>query len=183
MISTTNDCINNLRQIGDAFQMFALDHSDRFPWQCPVTNNGTLELIGSESPAPHFQTVSNYVRSYGVLVCPADGARQAVTNFTSISNRNISYFVSTDAKPDRPNLILAGDRNLEIAGRPVKPGSFVLTTNASLGWSSGLHSKHSRERRGNILFTDERHTETPPMTNLAAILVRQGLATNRLVFP
>src|SRR4051794_35409078 len=76
----TNGCINNLRQIGQAFQVFALEHSERFPWQCPATNSGTLELIGSESPAPHFQIVSNSVRSYDVLACPADGARQAVTN-------------------------------------------------------------------------------------------------------
>jgi hypothetical protein len=183
MIATTNACINNLRQIDAAFQVFALEHSDRFPWQCPVTNSGTLELIGSESPVPHFQAVSIYLKSFDVLVCPADKGRQAGRNSTSMSNRNISYFVSTDAKLERPNLILAGDRNLEIAGRPVKPGSFVLTTNASLGWSSGLHSKHSRERRGNILFTDSLHIEATPMTDLAVVVMRQGLATNRLVFP
>src|SRR5258705_6359630 len=64
MISTTNGCINNLRQIDAAFQVFALEHSDRFPWQCPVTNSGTLELVGSESPVPHFQAVSIYLKSF-----------------------------------------------------------------------------------------------------------------------
>src|SRR5258707_1616464 len=97
-IATINGCINNLRQVDDAFNEFAVEHSDRFPWQCPVTNSGTLELIGSESPVPHFQAVSNYLKSFDALVCPADKGRQAGTNFTSISNRNISYFESTDAK-------------------------------------------------------------------------------------
>ncbi len=68
MTATISGCINNLRQIDMAFNVFAIEHSDRFPWQCSITNSGTLELIGNESPAPHFQTISNYVSSYNVLV-------------------------------------------------------------------------------------------------------------------
>src|SRR6266446_389397 len=70
-------CASNLRQLGTAFNMFAMDHSTNFPWQVSVTNGGSIELVSSGSPAPHFQTLSNYLHdNWRVLSCPADRSRR-----------------------------------------------------------------------------------------------------------
>jgi prepilin-type processing-associated H-X9-DG protein len=170
-------CMNNLKQIGLGFNMFAEDHTNQFPMQTSVTNGGSMEFVGTGSPAPHFQAVSNYLGGYWrVLLCPTDKARQQTTNGAALSDRNISYFLSMDATCQTPEVILAGDRRLEVAGQPVTPGLFPLTTNAPVTWAHELHAQ-----RGNLLFADG-HVELARQS-LPAALQRQKLATNRLAFP
>lgn len=177
-----NHCLNNLRQVGLALQMFADDNNGQFPPQVSITNGGSLEFISSTSPALHFQTLSNYlVRNWRVFWCPADEAKQPLTTNGVLTDRNVCYFLSVDAAPRRPHVISAGDRNLELAGQAVRPGLFALTTNAAVRWTRELHAKQTGRQCGNVLFTDG-HVETL-RENLSAAVQRQGLATNQLVFP
>lgn len=174
--------MNHLKQVGVALSMFAADHSDQFPMQTSVTNGGSMEFVGTGSPAPHFQTVSNYLdESWGALICPGDKAKARSTNQAALSDRNISYFLSMDARYGSPAVILAGDRNLEIAGQPVKPGLFLLTTNTAVSWASELHNQNKTAMGGNVLFGDG-HVEFSTR-KLPAVIQRQNLATNRLAFP
>jgi prepilin-type processing-associated H-X9-DG protein len=98
-----------------------------------------------------------------------------------LSDQNVSYFFSVDASDGAAKVILAGDRNLQVAGQPLQPGLASITTNAALDWTRELHYKLSKVRCGNILFADG-HVETR-VTNLASLVQQQGLATNRLAVP
>jgi prepilin-type processing-associated H-X9-DG protein len=175
-------CMNNLKQVGLALQMFADDNTNQFPPQVSVTNGGSLELILSNSPALHFQSLSNYLgRNWRAVRCPADESRQPLNTNGVLTDRNVSYFLSVDAAPKTPRVISAGDRNLELAGQAVRPGLFALTTNVVVRWTRELHAKDVGKQCGNVLFTDG-HVETL-RENLSAAVQHQGLATNRLVFP
>ena len=175
-------CAQNLKQVGMAINVFAVDHNDQFPMQISVTNGGSMEFVGTGSPALHFQTVSNYLSdNWGLLLCPADDSKQRASNHAVISDRNISYFLGMDATYGSPSIILDGDRNLGTPVRPVKPGLFSLTTNATVSWTREMHGKGATVMGGNVLFADG-HVEWSAR-NLPEVTQRQNLATNRLAFP
>jgi general secretion pathway protein G len=147
------DCLSQLRQVGFAFQIFAHDHSERFPFQVPVKEGGTLELIQAASGLGgdvqfafrHFQTLSNDLVLPKLLACPADGRTNA-TFFNQLRNDNVSYFVAVTAEPGRPDSVLAGDRN--IIARDGTSGSILrIGGDTEVVWSGAGH-----EFRGNLLF-------------------------------
>jgi len=176
------NCVNNLRQIGLSVLLWASDNTNQLPTQISTTNGGSMEVIASGSPTPHFQAMSNELSTPMLLYCQADVEKAAGTNFgAGLSDQNVSYFFSVDATMAKPNALLAGDRNLQTAGQPLKPGLAEITTNTPLGWTPGLHYNIGKVLRGNILFTDG-HVEQL-RTKLTAIVQRQGLATNRLAIP
>jgi prepilin-type processing-associated H-X9-DG protein len=182
--ATIVHCINNLRQVGIALQMFADDNNGQFPQQVSITNGGSLELIASNSPVLHFRTLSNYLHgSQLVWHCQADDSRQPLTNNSALTDANLSYFFSVDATHAMTNAIHAGDRNLQVAGQPVKPGLFTLTTNAALGWTREMHTKYAGRRCGNLLFVDAHVQVFQANLPLASAVQHQDLTTNRLVVP
>ncbi|HEY5913287.1 MAG TPA: type II secretion system protein [Verrucomicrobiae bacterium] len=177
-------CANNLRQINLALQVFASDHGDRFPSQVSLTNGGSMEMIAAGSPAPHFQTLSNEVPTPKVWICPTDKAKHVATSYVGLNNTNVSYFLSVDLQPTNtpPSFtFLAGDRHLQTGGTPVKPGLFLLTTNASIAWTRELHG-NMNPPGGNIVFLDG-HTEFLTNHRLGPIIRNQGIPTNRLAVP
>jgi hypothetical protein len=175
-------CYSNFRQVGLALSLFARDNNNRFPPQVAVNNGGSMELIGKGNPALHFQTLSNYVSGYWYAFhCPADHPRQPATKGSALKVQNVSYFLSMDATPETTNAVLAGDRNLQLAGKPVKSGLFTLLNGADVGWTGEIHSAPSGWLRGNVLFSDA-HVENLG-TNLPAVIRRQALPTNRLAIP
>ena len=96
-------CINNLKQIGLAYVVWANDHNDKFPMQVSVTNWGAKELVLTEDVAGVFRTMSNDLVTPKLLVCPSDKGRIAATNFAAgFSAKNISYFVGLDAATNHP---------------------------------------------------------------------------------
>jgi hypothetical protein len=56
--------------------------------------------------------MSNELNSPSVLFCPTDRARTPATNWSTLANTNISYFVGLDADGTQPQSILSGDRNI-----------------------------------------------------------------------
>jgi hypothetical protein len=101
-----------------------------------------------------------------------------------LTDRNLSYFISVDATPALPNAIHVGDRNLEVAGKPVGPALFTLTTNAAVGWAGDLHKFRRNGIRvgcGNLLFADGYVRAN--QADLPVAIQRQGLAANRLAVP
>jgi len=66
------------------------------------------------------------------LICPADD-RFAATNFTFLSNSNISFFIGLDATETDPQSFLSGDRNLT-NGTPIQNGILKLMPNRATGW-------------------------------------------------
>ena len=147
------ECVNNLHQLGIAFQVFTHDHNDKFPMAVPLAEGGSKEFVQNGRAAGgefyfsfrHFQALANEMGSPAILICPAD-MRLPATNFAALQNSNVSYFVGVNAEYSQPVSILAGDRNL--AANPPQ-NSTILHGGADvrLRWTWEMH-----QFKGNILF-------------------------------
>jgi prepilin-type N-terminal cleavage/methylation domain-containing protein len=116
-------CVNNLKQVGFAFHVWAADHNDQFPMQLSITNAGTLEFIEAGQPVPHYQLLSNQLSTPSILVCPADKKRKSADNFAgAFSNTNLSYFVGLDATATNPAAFHRATAISLMVGR--QPGAF-----------------------------------------------------------
>jgi type II secretory pathway pseudopilin PulG len=150
-------CLNNLKQIGVAFQTFAHDHGDRYPMQVSTNASGTLEFVTAADRLSgsfffafrHFQAISNELVDPRLLICPADNRLPAPT-FAALQNENVSYFVAPLAQAGQSDSIVAGDRN--ITGTWSSGGSVLrIGSDNSPGWTHELH-----DGQGNLLFGDAR---------------------------
>lgn len=138
-------CVNNQKQIGTAFRVFASDNDDHYPLQ--ATNNSYIlqpDALGTApgavaSPAAQawqvYQAMWNELQSPKVLLCPKDRTRatynrvidfnglakapglltQASLGDPSNQNRAVSYAVQANADEARPQGILVLDRNINFA--------------------------------------------------------------------
>lgn len=154
-------CVNNLRQTGLGFQMFANDHNGKLPMQVSSRDGGTAELVNMTNRVSvdftkayrHFQALSNELSTPKILLCPMD-TRVAAENFPALRNTNLSYFVNARAEIGRSMSILAGDRNLMNNSAGEKTVMW-LYDDSCLCWAAGLHRE-----RGNILYADGHVEET-----------------------
>jgi prepilin-type N-terminal cleavage/methylation domain-containing protein len=110
-------CVNNLKQIGLAFKIWASDNQDRYPMAVSATEGGTSGNVANALLTyTHFMVLSNEINTPKVLVCPSD-ERSAQTNFTYgntilMNNTYVSYFIGRDAQETNPQMLLSGDRNI-----------------------------------------------------------------------
>jgi len=165
-------CVNQLKQVGLGFQMFAHEHDGKLPMQVSTREGGTEELVNPTNQASadftsayrHLQTLSNELVTPKVLLCAMD-TRLAAGDFPSLKNTNVSYFVNVRAESGKSASILAGDRNLTSDGS----GQTVLRLDANhyLRWTAELH-----RFRGNLLYADG-HVEE---LNRPAVMVTSGNA-------
>ncbi len=172
-------CVSYLKQIGTAHRLWAGgagSTNDAYPALLSTNAGGALELAAQGKVWPVFQLLSNELNTPFVLICPADNRRVAA-NFSVLRNTNLSYFIGLDADETQPNQLLAGDRNLEVAGHPLAAGVANLTTNQPVGWTDSQH-----RRCGNVGLADG-SVQQFSNERLREFLVEQGLATNRLVIP
>lgn len=172
-------CINNLKQIGLGFHIWASDNDSRFPMQVSVTNGGTMELSERGDVFPHFLVMSNELNTPKVLFCPADAQRQAAVTFSDgLANANISYFVGLDAQESLPQMWLAGDDCFSINGNPLPSGILSLPANAAVSWNQSRH-----RRLGNVALVDGSVLRISDTRELQYPFAQIPLATNRLVIP
>jgi len=171
-------CVNNLKQIGLATRVWGSDHGDKYPWSIPGTNGGTMEFVAGPNAWRHFQVMSNELSTPKVLLCPADDDTRTVaaTNFNSLNNSNISYFVGLDSTETDPQGMLFGDRNIT-NGTPIKNGILELTANQPAGWTDEIHRKV-----GNITLSDG-SVQQITRTGLRNAVENSGAVTNRLQMP
>jgi prepilin-type processing-associated H-X9-DG protein len=165
-------CINNLKNVGLAFRVFATDHDDHFPWQVPAKDGGTANLFGQpESLWRHFLVLTNAQLSPNnldqprILWCPMDSfKRPAATFFANPANpraavfsgnQHVSYFLNLGAntnelQAETPDHILSGDRNLLVDGKAIGPGTAYLSGGQSVSFTAGkIHRRY-----GHLLFAD-----------------------------
>lgn len=171
------NCASNLKQVGLAFRLWAADNNDKFPVQVSITNGGTMELAPRGSAFIHFLAMPNELNTPRILVCPTDKSRVAATNWNELRNANVSYFVGLDPDETTPQILLSGDSNFEVDGKPISSGILTLWTNSTVGWTTARH-----KRCGNILLSDgsvQQHSNP----GLQRALKETGTATNRLAIP
>jgi len=175
------NCVNNLKQIGLAYQIWAGDNQNKYPMEISVTNGGTMELAAAGNVVANFQILSNELSDPKILCCGLDDKRSIATNFSvKFTAKNISYFVAVDATAMKsPTNFLSGDDSFEISGKPVDSGLLELPRDAPVTWNPKRHSA------GNILFADGNVTvgSQSMKPTLTYLLKQTGLATNRLALP
>ncbi|HVV00043.1 MAG TPA: type II secretion system protein, partial [Verrucomicrobiae bacterium] len=109
-------CVNNLREQGLAFQMFAHDHGSQVPASVSADSGGAADAAQTAAHLAGefyfsyrlFQPLSNDLVNAKLLWCPAD-TRLAADNFAELRNTNLSYFMALNADPSRPTSIVTGD--------------------------------------------------------------------------
>jgi prepilin-type processing-associated H-X9-DG protein len=109
------DCQNNLRQIGLAMKVWALERNDQYPFNVSTNSGGSLELCspgpdGFETdPVPHLRLISNELSNPAFLVCPSDSGKHPSADFSSLRPENVSYQfrTGTNINSDNPQEILA----------------------------------------------------------------------------
>jgi prepilin-type N-terminal cleavage/methylation domain-containing protein len=171
-------CMSNQKQITLAYSMWANDHGGEFPAQVPLADKGAMEFVSTGYASLQFRSLSNYLKNPNVFVCRLDKARQVATSTKDLRDENLSYFINVEASANNPShTILAGDRNLQANGQPVKPGLFELTTNLEMSWTHELHL------RGGVLAFTDGHVQFVKTNDLNSFVRSQPLATNQLCVP
>jgi prepilin-type processing-associated H-X9-DG protein len=171
-------CVNDLKQVGIAFRLWEGDNNDKYPMEVSVKNGGAMELIVTGNVAACFQVMSNEVNTPKILLCPEDTRRVLATNWSTLNNSNISYFVGLDVTNDTNlKMLLSGDDNFAIGGVPVKSGVLQLLVNTPVTWTKGRHKLY-----GNIGLADG-SVQQLTTDGLRQALQQTGVATNRLAIP
>jgi len=165
------ECLSQLKQAGVAYQNFAHEHGDRFPFQVPMKEGGTLEFVQAAAGLGgdvqfafrHFQALSNDLETPKIVACPSDTRTPAPT-FAALRNEHVSYFVAVTAEYGKPDSLLGGDRNIVASGG--NTGSILrLHTGSEAAWTHECH-----EYRGNLLFAGG-HVERTGKAELRAALL------------
>jgi prepilin-type processing-associated H-X9-DG protein len=170
-------CVNNLKNVGLAFRIFATDNNDHFPPSVMMSNGvglTSIELLRI------FGYLSNELSTPKLLHCPSDTKRETASdriNFDTMTLKNISYFTSLSADEKFPQVILGGDRNLTTNGVELRTGLFALRTNSQAGWSKRIHNG-----RGNLVMSDG-SVQQASSNRLKEVVMDQGIETNYLVIP
>ncbi|EEF59315.1 type II secretion system protein [Pedosphaera parvula] len=175
--STSIMCVNNLKQVGLGFRMWAGDNSDINPMHYKTNDFDGAKYSNSKQMFIYFQVMSNELSTPKIVVCPGDEKRSAATNFTSdFNSTKVSYFVGLDADETLPQSVLAGDWNLTNSVAS-KNGVVNITTNGVSGWTKDIH-----QFSGNVALGDGSVQKVSTM-GLKGLIKSTGMATNRLVFP
>lgn len=88
-------CLNNLKQIGLGFRLWAGDNADIYPFNLSTNVGGTLELCNldkdglDQNAALHFQMISNELYAPNILVCPGDSSKKVAANFLKLTSENV----------------------------------------------------------------------------------------------
>jgi prepilin-type N-terminal cleavage/methylation domain-containing protein len=141
-------CINNQRQIGLRFRIFAADHENNFPMTISTNMGGSKEFVNRLETFRHFEATSKDRSATWTLICPTDIRNSAETP-TQLSNTNLSYFVTLNAVATNTSMVLIGDRNITTNKQAFVNGIYTLSTNAELEWTDSMHV-----RCGNIGYVD-----------------------------
>jgi len=162
------NCVNNLKQVGLSFRLFAGDNDDRFPMRLANASGGTSGSLTAIGTYANFQVMSNELATPKIVACPSD-SRSAHTNFSTVgvfaaggagfNNSKVSYFVGRDADESQPQMMLSGDRNignsLTATGTGLSPANDAgaiasIPTNTTVHiWTDVMHQKN-----GNVALSD-----------------------------
>jgi competence protein ComGC len=120
-------CVDNLRLIGQAVQLWGAEHDDSPPWQVGNLEGGTRPLAGAKVAAAwyEFAWLSNQLATPKILVCPSDFVRarnaadtwgKSATGLNTVAHRDnaVSYAINVHSFFGEPKSIVCSDRNLRV---------------------------------------------------------------------
>jgi hypothetical protein len=142
-------CVSNLKQVDLSLRCWSGMNQERFPMQVSTNEGGTAEWVQSGLAYPHFAVLSNELPALNFFYCPADAERKVGSNYASLGNENISYFVVPESSEAQPKMWLLGDRNLASGWSAPRAGRSQLGSNSVLEWTSKMHGGC-----GNIALAD-----------------------------
>jgi len=161
-------CLNNLRLMGRAVQMWASDFESQTPWRTPVEKGGLLPTSGQRPGNAWFDLLilSNQLVTPRILACPADTDAVVATDFTfnsaggfaspSYRNRATSYVLNLESFVEHSEGLLFADKNLQLT--PGVQACSALVNNTvnfytwpvpNNGWTNRVHGFS-----GNIVVMD-----------------------------
>lgn len=162
-------CLNNLKEIGTAYRLWAGDNADLMPAEQTVKKGGWADFLTNANQGAlcwtNYAILQNDLgQSPKLLICPCD-ERKAAADFTNDfkDNTHVSYFVGVTANDNYPQSIQGGDRNLG----PLKPdpdygfspksgkgNDVILPIFRAVSWSLKIHSGGYPAGGGNFLLGD-----------------------------
>lgn len=194
-------CVNNLKNVGLGFRIFATDNNDRFPMEISVADGGTADNINNANLVyTHFQALSNELSTPKIVVCPSDAGKIDATNWTtSFTNgakgpgnvTTLSYSVGTDASETYPQSFLSSDRNMTnndtrksttlannaIAEMGADRDAAGRTRTTTAGWDNNVH-----QNQGNACMGDG-SVQQLSGARLKEQLRNTGTSSNTFIFP
>jgi prepilin-type N-terminal cleavage/methylation domain-containing protein len=148
-------CVNNLKNVGLAFRIFATDNNDRFPTEIATAEGGASEFaqVGkSQSNVVVFQVLSNELSTPKIIICPSDAGKTEATNWgkalmdAAAKEQSHSYSIGLDAAETYPQSFLSGDRNMTNAARKDAKAAGIVTFGTGnekiidgAGWDNQVH--------------------------------------------
>ncbi len=163
-------CLNNLRLMGRAVQMWMSDNnSTRPPWRTRDVDGGTQPTFGTKSGNAWFEYMylSNQLSTPRILACPADEGVVVAQDFNqlvspSFRNLAVSYMLNLDSFADFSSGFLFGDRNVRFNLSPTSCSSginnawsFYTGPGSDNGWTNRQHGMS-----GNIVVSDGSVSQT-----------------------
>lgn len=167
--------VNNLKQIGLAFRIFAEDNQGRFPMFLGTNEGGSAEYVMRPNEIwRHFQALSNELGTPKIVISPApestkriyadtfssEPPRRAAARNTVLfnTNLNISYFVGIDATETMPMSMLAGNRGITNRVRQSVDQARIMRFGDRLRPNSPAYAGFDRngawKNQGNVAFGD-----------------------------
>jgi type II secretory pathway pseudopilin PulG len=162
-------CLNNLKEIGTAYRLWAGDNGDLVPSQQTVASNGWWDFLTNGNQGArcwmNYAIMQNELgQSPKLVVCPADERQPALAFTNGFDNTHVSYFVGVNANDTYPQSMLGGDRNLGpgtvpdpgygFSPKDGKGNDVIIPISGPVCWSLKMHSAGNPAGGGNILLGD-----------------------------
>lgn len=192
-------CVNNLKNVGLAFRIFATDNGDRFPMSLSTNEGGSAEYsirnaANAQNTWYHFRALSNELSTPKIVVCPSDGGKTEATNWTihmpRLRNKAVSFFVGFEADETQPQSLLSGDRNVtnvvgargQQARTDIDKSEIIKlgtnhTSRTGAGWTKDMH-----QNAGNVTLGDG-SVQQLTTARLRVQLTQSGGTDNLTGFP
>jgi hypothetical protein len=160
-------CLNNLRFLGRAVEMWGSDHEGEPPWRTYVSRGGTRPDSGLKPGNAWFEftALSNELTTPRILACPADVGVKVASEFSSQATRGYmatgfravatSYLVSLDNRFADPKFLLSADRNIRFTSiAPCVNGINNADNVDRFDFSAGKWTNAVHGLQGQVLRTD-----------------------------